>query len=90
MGTHSACYTAAAFVFLAAALVLAYQMHGAAPVFIGGFGFCSALLAAAGIWTGVKGLKERDRIYRNCKAGIAGGIILLLALAAIFICGNML
>ena len=64
-------------------------MRGNTFGIIGGLGIISIVLAALGIRAGVKGMREREKRYITCKAGITVNIIILLGLAAIFLGGLM-
>lgn len=87
MGIHSLCYTAVAFFCFAAAIGIAFFMHGQAQKIVGGLGACAILLSSAGIWAGVKGMKEKNRRYLNCWIGICGAGIMLAGLIFLFAVG---
>ena len=89
MGIYSCVYAGASLAILLICILAAFVMRGNTFGIIGGLGIVSIVLAAFGIRAGVKGMREREKRYITCKAGIAGNIVILLGLAARFLGGLM-
>ncbi|CUX45389.1 DUF6142 family protein [Clostridium sp. C105KSO13] len=87
MGIYSCVYAGLSFAILQSCILIAFVMRGETFGFIGGVGILSIILAAVGIRAGVKGMREREKRYITCKAGIAANIVILLGLILIFIGG---
>lgn len=87
MGVYSLAFSAGALVLLGGCILTAYAMRGETYSFIGGLGILSVLLAGLGIRAGVRGMREREKRYITCRAGIAFNGIILLALVVIFLGG---
>ena len=68
-------------------ILISYRAKGEVGILIGFLGLGTAALSAAGLVLGVRGLKERDKNYVTCKAGIRINGLFLLALAGLFIRG---
>ena len=88
MGIYSCVYAGGALTILLICILAAFVMRGNTFGLIGGMGM-SIVLAALGIRASVKGMREREKRYITCKAGMAGNIVILLGLAAIFLGGLM-
>ncbi len=84
MGIYSCVYAGGALTILLICILAAFVMRGNTFGLIGGMGIVSIVLAALGIRASVKGMREREKRYITCKAGMAGNIVILLGLAAIF------
>lgn len=89
MGIYSCVYAGGSLAILLICILAAFVMRGNTFGIIGGLGIISIVLAALGIRAGVKGMREREKRYITCKAGITLNIIILLGLAAIFLGGLM-
>lgn len=87
MGIYSLVYAGGAFALILSCILIAFVLRGNTWAFVGGLGLISVVLAILGIRASVKGMRERDKNYITCKAGLAGNIILLLGLLIIFIGG---
>lgn len=87
MGIYSCVYAGGAFALILTCILIAFVFRGNTWGFVGGMGLISVVLAALGVRASVKGMREREKNYITCKAGLAGNIILLLGLLIIFIGG---
>lgn len=87
MGIYSCVYAGLSFALILSCILIAFVMRGNTWGFIGGLGLMSGVLALIGIRSSVKGMREREKNYITCKAGLAGNIIILLGLLTIFIGG---
>lgn len=87
MGIYSCVYAGGAFATILTCILIAFVMRGNTWGFLGGLGILSAVLAAMGIRASFKGMREREKNYITCKAGLAGNIVILLGLLTIFIGG---
>lgn len=66
---------------------VSYITRGDVNILIGLCGILVVVLAAAGLKSGIQGLKEREKNYITCKVGIGLNGIFLLGMAGIFIRG---
>ena len=89
MGIYSCVYAGGALTILLICILAAFVMRGNTFGLIGGLGIVAIVLAALGVRASVKGMREREKRYITCKAGMAGNIVILLGLAAIFLGGLM-
>jgi hypothetical protein len=87
MGIYSCVYAGIAFALILACILVAFVLRGSTFGFIGGIGILAVLLTVLGIQASIKGMREREKRYVTCKAGLAGNIIILLGLIWIFIGG---
>ena len=87
MGIYSCVYAGASFALILSCILVAFIMRGKTWAFLGGFGLLSVVLAVLGIRASIKGMREREKNYITCKAGLAGNIVILLGLLTIFIGG---
>lgn len=87
MGIYSCVYAGGAFALILTCILIAFVTRGNTWGFIGGMGLVSVVLAVFGIRASIKGMREREKTYITCKAGLAGNIIILLGLLTIFIGG---
>ena len=87
MGIYSCVYAAISFVLLLICILIAFVMRGNTFGIIGGIGILSIVLAVFGIRASIKGMREREKRYITCKAGMAGNIVILLGLILIFLGG---
>lgn len=65
-------------------LTVAYKSMGEAASYIGGIGMIAAVCAGYGMYMGIRGLKERKKLYITCKIGIGTSSVLLLIFLGIF------
>ena len=56
---------------------------------MGFFGLGTCVMAVIGIWLGIKGFREREKIYTTCKVGITVNAVFLVAMVALFVRGLM-
>ena len=87
MGIYSCVYAGCAFALILTCILIAFVLRGNTWGFVGGMGLLSVVFAVLGIRASVKGMREREKNYITCKAGLAGNINLLLGLLTIFIGG---
>ncbi|MGC4018992.1 MAG: hypothetical protein QM793_07045 [Muricomes sp.] len=87
MGIYSCIYAAISLALLLTCILIAFVMRGNTFGIVGGVGIISIVLAGFGIRASRKGMLEREKRYTTCKAGLAGNIVILLLLAAIFLGG---
>ncbi len=62
----------------------AYSSRGTAAPFIGAAGLITMALAGFGLYTGVRGFKEREKDYLTCKIGVGCSAFFLLGFIFIF------
>lgn len=86
-GAYSCIFAASALLILLIVIAIAYVSRGKAAGIVGGLGVLAVVSAILGIRTGIRGLRERERNYLNCKIGIAASSLELLVLGIIFIAG---
>ena len=58
-------------------------------ILMGFFGLGTCAMAVIGIWLGIKGFREREKIYTTCKVGITVNAVFLVAMVALFVRGLM-
>lgn len=87
MGIYSCVYAGLSFALILSCILIAFVMRGNTWGFVGGMGIVSVILAVIGIRSSIKGMREREKNYITCKAGLAGNILILLGLITIFIGG---
>lgn len=66
---------------------VSYISRGDVNLLIGLAGIMALVIAAFGLWRGIEGLKERNKNYISCKAGIVCNAILLLSFVVTYIRG---
>ena len=71
-------------IMLISMLAKAYISRGEAAPFIGALGFLSAILAGCGLYTGIRGFKEREKDYLTCRIGTACSAAFILGFILIF------
>lgn len=82
------CMLATLVVLLLILMVMrSFSEKGEVSVWVGFAGLFSAALAAAGLKTGMKGFKEREKNYITCKVGAISNGAMLAGLVAMFIRG---
>ena len=87
MGIYSCVFAFFSLSLIAACIVYAFVMRGNIAGVLGGLGIIAMLLAAYGIRVAAKGMREREKNYITCKAGMALNVLILLGLITIFIGG---
>lgn len=87
MGIYSCVYAGLSFALILSCILIAFVMRGDTWGFVGGMGILSIVLAVLGVRSSIKGMREREKNYITCKAGLAGNIMILLGLITIFIGG---
>ena len=83
-GVASCTLSGIVFVLLIAMLAKAYFSGGTAAPFIGGVGLVTMILAACGLYMGVRGFKEREKNYLTCKIGVGCSAFFILGFIMIF------
>lgn len=71
-------------VILVALLAKAYISGGTAAPIIGGFGLVAVILAGCGLYTGIRGFKEREKDYLTCKIGVGCCTLFIFGFILIF------
>ena len=66
------------------AFVGAYKRAGHAAMYIGGMGAVALILTGIGLYMAIRGLKERNKNYKTCIAGIVLNGLFLLGLFLTF------
>ena len=56
---------------------------------IGFFGLGTCAMDVIGIWLGMKGFREREKIYTTCKVGITVNAVFLAVMVGLFVRGLM-
>jgi hypothetical protein len=87
MGVRSCIYAAAALFLLVGSVAISFAMHGKAAFFIGIIGIGAVVCAGLGIVAAIKGMRERNRRYVNCRIGLFFNILAAVSLIIIFIGG---
>lgn len=87
MGIYSCVQAGLSFALILICVFIAFVLRGKTWGFIGALGLISVILAISGIRSSIKGVRERERKYITCKAGLVGNIVILLGLITIFIGG---
>lgn len=87
MGIYSCVYAGLSFALLLSCVLIAFVMRGKTFGLIGGLGILSIVLTVLGIRASVKGMREREKRYITCRAGLAVNLVILLGLILIFIGG---
>ena len=83
-GILSCVLSAVVLIVLVALLAKAYTSGGTAAPVIGGFGLTSFVLACCGLYTGVRGFKEREKDYLTCKIGVSCSTFFIFLFLIIF------
>lgn len=60
---------------------------GNVNILIGFFGLGTCAMAVIGIWLGMKGFREREKIYTTCKVGITVNAVFLAVMVGLFVRG---
>lgn len=86
-GIQSCMYAALVSFLLIFMIVLSFRVKGEASIWMGFGGLATLFLAGIGLYTGIRGFRERDKNYITCKIGAAVNGVVLAGLAVIFIRG---
>lgn len=86
-GVKSCLFAGAALFLLVLMLATSFASKGAVGVLLGFAGIVTVILVVAGLVTGIRGFKERDKNYITCKVGTGVNLLMLLCMCAIFIRG---
>ena len=70
-------------------LIVDIMNKGNVNILMGFFGLGTCAMAVIGIWLGIKGFREREKIYTTCKVGITVNAVFLVAMVALFVRGLM-
>ena len=88
-GVYSCTY-AVVIAFLVSVMILfSFMNKGNVNILMGFFGLGTCAMAVIGIWLGIKGFREREKIYTTCKVGITVNAVFLVAMVALFVRGLM-
>ena len=88
-GVYSCTY-AVVIAFLVSVMILfSFMNKGNVNILMGFFGLGTCAMAVIGIWLGMKGFREREKIYTTCKVGITVNAVFLVAMVALFVRGLM-
>ena len=88
-GVYSCTY-AVVIAFLVIVMILfSFLNKGNVNILIGFFGLGTCAMAVIGIWLGMKGFREREKIYTTCKVGITVNAVFLAAMVGLFVRGLM-
>ena len=88
-GVYSCTYAAVIAFLLVVMILFSFLNKGNVNILMGFFGLGTCAMAVIGIWLGIKGLKEREKIYTTCKVGITANVIFLVSMIAMFVRGLM-
>ena len=86
-GVKSCFLAGTAVFFLVFLLAVSFLRKGELSALVGFAGIGILALSIAGLVSGVRGLKEREKNYATCKAGIGISIALILGMCGIFVRG---
>ena len=70
-------------------LVIVMILFSFFNILIGFFGLGTCAMAVIGIWLGMKGFREREKIYTTCKVGITVNAVFLAVMVGLFVRGLM-
>ena len=88
-GVYSCTY-AVVIAFLVIVMILfSFLNKGNVNILIGFFGLGTCAMAVIGIWLGMKGFREREKIYTTCKVGITVNAVFLAVMVGLFVRGLM-
>ena len=88
-GVYSCTY-AVVIAFLVIVMILfSFMNKGNVNILMGFFGLGTCAMAVIGIWLGIKGFREREKIYTTCKVGITVNAVFLVAMVGLFVRGLM-
>ena len=69
--------------------LFSFLNKGNVNILIGFFGLGTCAMAVIGIWLGMKGFREREKIYTTCKVGITVNAVFLAVMVGLFVRGLM-
>ena len=88
-GVYSCTY-AVVIAFLVIVMILfSFMNKGNVNILMGFFGLGTCAMAVIGIWLGIKGFREREKIYTTCKVGITVNAVFLAVMVGLFVRGLM-
>lgn len=87
MGKHSCILAGVSVGIFLVAVWIAFVMRGQSVGMVGGLGILAIVVAGVGCKAAMKGFRERERNYLNCKIGMTLNILILIGLLIIFIGG---
>ena len=70
-------------------ILFSFLNKGNVNILIGFFGLGTCAMAVIGIWLGMKGFREREKIYTTCKVGITVNAVFLAVMVGLFVRGLM-
>ena len=73
----------------AVVILFSFLNKGNVNILIGFFGLGTCAMAVIGIWLGMKGFREREKIYTTCKVGITVNAVFLAVMVGLFVRGLM-
>lgn len=83
-GIYSCVMTGSALFLLMILFAIAYTNGGTTAPIIGGVGMSALTLTCAGLYTAIRGFKEREKDYLTCKIGVAVSAAMILCFVGIF------
>lgn len=87
MGRNSCILAGISVTLFVVGVIIAYIMRGKTIGIVGGLGVIAIIAAGLGCRAAMKGFRERERRYLNCKIGMTLNILILIGLLIIFIGG---
>lgn len=84
---YSTILECSALALLAASLTVSVRLEGEGGINVAAMGFCSLLLAAVGIWYGIRALFEKEKNYILAKLSLGVGGVLVLGWLVLIIIG---
>lgn len=86
-GIKSCLFAGVAVFLLVLMLASSFVSRGNVSILFGFAGIATLIFAIAGLVTGIRGFKERDKNYITCKVGTGVNGLLLICMCGIFIRG---
>ncbi len=83
-GIYSCIMSGSACILLITLLAIAYTNGGTTAPVIGGVGISAFILTGAGLYTAIRGFREREKDYLTCKIGVAVSVLLIIGFVSIF------
>ena len=88
-GVYSCTY-AVVIAFLVIVMILfSFLNKGNVNILIGFFGLGTCAMAVIGIWLGMKGFREREKINTTCKVGITVNAVFLAVMVGVLVRGRI-
>ncbi len=87
LGISSCIYAGASLVMIALLIFYSYYKRGDTVGILGALGIVDIFLTMAGIHTGFRGIKEREKRHITCILGILANSFICLSLVFIFLGG---